>query len=62
MIKLPVLPTVDDIKYLEKRIQTEPDVKERIGEIYAEFKAEIEAIKPLIKRLRIYYIKRVIKL
>ena len=59
MIKLP---TDDDIRYLEKRIQTEPDVKKRIGETYEEFKAEIEAIKPLIKRLRIYYIKREIKL
>ena len=57
-----ILPTDDEIKFLEKRIQTEPDVKERIGETYEEFKAEIEAITPLLNKLKIYYTKREINL
>jgi len=56
---MPKFLTDDEIKRLEKKIQTELEliIKERLGKQYEDYKVGVEMMTPLIDELRQYCFK-----
>jgi len=54
--------TNEEMELLEKKINEDQQIKERIGGDFEEYKAEVETITPLIEKLRVYASKDEIEL